>query len=56
MTDYLKDKRVKVGVGDQQSEEKEIKKGVLQGAVLSPTLFNVMLHDIPQTNGVEVLT
>jgi retron-type reverse transcriptase len=37
------------------SEERKIYKGVPQGSVLSPLLFNVMLSDIPNPeNGCEI--
>lgn len=44
---YLKDRFIKVRVGSCVSEKRPLPQGVPQGAVISPCLFNIMLHDIP---------
>jgi len=43
LTDYLRDRTVKVRVENQLSEKRILKRGVPQGAVLSPTLFKHLL-------------
>ena len=56
LQNYLKHRKVKVRVGLHLSEEKLLNKGLPQGAVLSPVLFNIMLHDMPTSDRVKVLT
>ena len=51
---YLTDRKIKVTLRGQLSDEKEIKAGVPQGAVLSPILFNIMLHDLPTQEDIQV--
>jgi len=50
---YFTGRRMSVRIGNTQSEFKTLKKGVPQGAVLSPTLFNIMLCDLPESDGVS---
>ena len=45
--EYLKNRSFKVAVGNTKSEEKFLKCGLPQGSSLSPTLFNLMMADIP---------
>ena len=51
--EYLSQRNFKVFQGGAYSKDKKIKSGVLQGAILSPTLFNIMIADIPQSEGVH---
>ena len=44
--DFLTDRRFKVKVGSEMSEEFNIVNGIPQGSVISPVLFNVMINDI----------
>lgn len=53
---YFTDRKIKVVVGTSFSEEGKLEAGVPQGAVLSPTLFNVMLHDLPTAEGITVVS
>ena len=51
---YLTGRKIRVTLRGQLSDEKEINAGVPQGAVLSPILFNIMLHDLPSQEGINV--
>ncbi len=44
---FLTGRGIRTKVNNNLSEEREISKGVPQGSVLSPLLFNVMLEDFP---------
>lgn len=44
---YLKDRRFEVHIGDAISRRRNIPFGVPQGSVLSPSLYNIFVHDIP---------
>jgi hypothetical protein len=52
---YFQNRTVQVQVGVNKSEPKSVRVGVPQGAVLSPTLFNVMLHDLPLSPRVKLV-
>jgi hypothetical protein len=49
---FLPDQNVSIQVDGSVSEPKQLKAGTPQGAVLSPCLFNLMLQDIPQEDGI----
>ena len=53
--EYLSGRTFKVLLEGVYSRDKKIKTGVPQGAILSPTLFNIMMKDIPHTEGVHNL-
>lgn len=44
---FLADRTFQVSIGNSLSAEHQISSGVPQGAVLSPTLFNLFLSDVP---------
>ena len=41
-------------VGNSKSEHKRIQRGVPQGSCLSPTLFNIIMSDIPHNNWITI--
>jgi ribonuclease HI len=45
---FLNDRKLQIKIGNTFSEERTTLKGVPQGCVLSPLLFNVMMSDFPQ--------
>ena len=49
LKDYLSDRKYKILIGKTYSEEAELNNGTPQGSPLSPTVFNIMMHDIPQS-------
>lgn len=51
---FLTNRLYRVRVGNALSEPRPIVKGVPQGAVLSPTLFNIFVADIPQMSDTEM--
>lgn len=54
LVNYLSDRRSKVRIGNATSDEKLVNVGLPQGAVLSPILFNIMTHDIPKSDDIEI--
>lgn len=52
---YLSERIASVRVNGIISDPLRLQAGVPQGAVLSPMLFNLMLMDVPQMEGVDVL-
>jgi hypothetical protein len=48
LTNFLNNRTLRVRVGTALSDERTILKGVPQGCVLSPLLFNVMMSDFPR--------
>lgn len=51
---FLQDRKFQVKVGGSTSTPRSIQAGVPQGAVLSPTLFNIYISDIPMIPEVEI--
>ena len=54
MEAFLKQRTYQVLVEDSSSDKKSMKRGVPQGSCLSPTLFNLMLSDIPHIQGIRI--
>ena len=44
---YISHRQAKIQIGNHTSKYKQIKNGVPQGAILSPSLFNLFTHDLP---------
>ena len=47
LNNYMQNRRAKVHFRQQESKIKKVNTGVVQGGVLSPTLFNYYLADFP---------
>lgn len=52
---YLRDRYMKVRVGGSLSGRRKLSRGLPQGAVISPCLFNIMLHDVPKHPDVKTI-
>lgn len=54
LEEFLKQRTYQVLVEDSTSEKKSMRRGIPQGSCLSPTLFNVMVSDIPHIQGISI--
>ena len=52
--EFLRDRHFQVLIGNSRSDVATMKRGLPQGSTLSPTLFNVMIADIPHPARVQV--
>ena len=53
LKDFHSNRTFQVSVLGELSSSRDICRGVPQGAILSPTLFNVLMADFPQVEGVK---
>ena len=53
---YFVNRQIKVRIGTTYSDCKSLEVGCPQGAVLSPTFFNIMLSDLPLREDVKIVT
>ena len=53
--DFLSERTFAVSVGGESSLPVVVNRGVPQGSVLSPLLFNILLHDAPSSPGTTLL-
>ena len=54
LCNFLENRKIYVMMNNKISTERLVRAGTPQGSVLSPILFNVMLSDIPQRDGIEI--
>jgi hypothetical protein len=54
ISSFLSNRKCSVSVEGEMSTPRIIKAGVPQGSVLSPTLFNKYINDMPQAIGVQL--
>jgi hypothetical protein len=54
ISSFLNNRTFAVKINSTLSETKAIKAGVPQGSILGPTLFNILMYDIPQAENCEL--
>lgn len=48
LTNYLRDRSIRIKIKGELGEKVALQAGTPQGAILSPTIFNICVYDIPQ--------
>ena len=56
IADFLQDRVSRVRIGDIYSAAKAVEIGVPQVSACSPSLFNIMLHDLPKEENIKIIT
>ena len=54
LSNYLEERTQSVVIHGHVSQKVNAECGVPQGAILSPILFNIMMHDIPSNENIEI--
>jgi hypothetical protein len=54
ISSFISNRKFSVSVEGEMSTPRIMKAGVPQGSVLSPTLFNMHINDMPQASGVHL--
>ena len=54
LNDFFNKRKNKIYYNGEVSQEFQVEAGTPQGSVLSPTLFNLMIQDIPRKEGINL--